>query len=115
MFWAQGRHSGAVHAMHGLYDEKALNGCGVLLVDVRNAFNSVNKPPCGMPEFSGQGMHISYNLIQHLPRICFLGVAWNLRIHTQQTQKGPPWASEAGRLGRPGLPHFFCKLLKFEL
>ena len=34
---------GAVHAMQDLYEEKAGTGWGVLLVDARNAFNSVNR------------------------------------------------------------------------
>ena len=34
---------GAVHTMQDLYEEKAGTGWGVLLVDTRNAFNSVNR------------------------------------------------------------------------
>lgn len=39
----RGGIEGAIHAVRELFEDKAEDGYGVLMVDARNAFNSVNR------------------------------------------------------------------------
>ena len=41
MFWVNGGIEGAIHSLRDIYEDKANEGYGVLLVDAKNAFNSV--------------------------------------------------------------------------
>ena len=49
---------GAIHALSDIFDENKEEGCGMLLMDASNGFNSlwnVVKQGCGMLEYCGLG------------------------------------------------------------
>ena len=39
----KGGIEGAIHSVNRMFDDSSLSGCGVLMVDAKNAFNSVNR------------------------------------------------------------------------
>ena len=58
MPWLRAGIEGAVHAMRELYDEHREDGWGVILVDVNNVFNSLNRSVA--LQNVGPDAHVSY-------------------------------------------------------